>query len=566
MTDPSVQKESPVRRLRRLMLLRVVIVTFILGIAAFIQFKGTKPLPAASISSVYSVIIITYFLSFLYLTLIKRIKNLDVNIHIQATADALLITILVFVTGGIRSIYSILYPLVIIYSALFLTRRGGLIVASFISLLYGSLLDLEYYGIIHPIYSAPREYDFSAGDVLSMIFIHIVSFYIVAFLMSFVVEQEKTARSRLAQKESEFYQLDLLHKSIIESVNTGIATIDLQRNIKSFNRAAEEITGFSFTEVQDRGIDGVFPGFPGILDGIRDRKTDKEGVDRGEITVSGKQNEKIVLGFSVSSLMDSKDKKIGDTVIFQDLTAAKVMEKEVENSKKLALIGEMAAGLAHEVRNPLASLGGSIQVLKTNLDLDKTNERLMEIILRGRDQLENLVKNFLLLARPNPTDREEIDINDIINDILESLRYGPDWHEDIKVEKESCHGAGVCGNRTEVWQMLWNLAMNSVQSMPGGGRLKIATRLIPPDNGKEYLEIRISDSGCGIEKDNTDEVFKPFYTTKEGGTGLGLAIANRIALSHGGKITIESEVKKGTSCTLLLPRSNAADNLIPQVK
>lgn len=542
------------------MLLRVVIVTFILGIAAFIQLKGTKPLPAASISSVYSIIVATCFLSLLYLALIKKIKNIEVNIQTQATCDALLITVLVFVTGGIRSVYSILYPLVIIYSALFLTRRGGLIVASFISLLYGSLLDLEYYEIIHPIYSAPWDYDFSAGDVLSMIFIHIVSFYIVALLMSFVVEQEKTVRSRLAEKENEFHQLDLLHKSIIESVNTGIATIDLLGNIKSFNRAAEEITGFSFAEVQDRGIDRIFPGFPEILRTIRNKEGWQGGVDRGEITVSGKQDKRIVLGFSVSSLMDSKDKKIGDTLIFQDLTAAKEMEREVESSKRLALIGEMAAGLAHEVRNPLASLSGSIQILKTTLALDETNDRLMQIVLRGRDQLENLVKNFLLLARPSPADREEIDINDIINDVLESLRYGPDWQEKISMEKRLCDGAGVLGNMTEIRQMLWNLAINAVQSMPESGRLTVATRLVPSDNRKEYLEIQIRDTGCGIGKDNTDDAFKPFYTTKDGGTGLGLAIANRIALSHGGKITIESEVKKGTICTLLLPRINAADN------
>jgi two-component system sensor histidine kinase PilS (NtrC family) len=473
--------------------------------------------------------------------------------------DVTLITVLVYVTGGVESIYSILYPLVIIYSVLFLAKKGGIAVASVSGILYGFLLDLEYYRVIHPIYSSFWDYNFSAGYVLARIFIHIVSFYIVALLISFAVEQEKSARSLLAEKESEFYQLDLLHKSIIESVSAGIITIDLQGSIKSFNRAAEEITGVSFSEVKGKGIDKVFPGFSEILDKTKNEEGENEGVNRAEI-VLGKRNKNIALGFSVSSLINSKKEKIGTILIFQDLTAIKEMEKEVEKSKRLALIGEMAAGLAHEVRNPLASLCGSIQMLQKNLELDETNRRLMQIILRGRDQLENLVRNFLLLARPNLSDREEFNIKDVIDDVLEPLRYGPDWHEDIKVVTEFCTQTSIIGNKTEMRQLLWNLVLNAIQAMPNGGKLTIETKLI--DNGMHYLEIRISDNGCGIKEDDYNKVIEPFYTTRETGTGLGLAIVNRIVESHGGTITIESEPKKGTSCILLLPTAEIVSDRV----
>jgi len=535
------------------MFLRVVFVTLLLGVAAIIQIKGAQPLPTGAISSVYSIIIAIYFLSLLYILLLKKTKNIKVNIYTQAICDVTLITVLVYVTGGINSVYSVLYQLVIIYSALFLAKRGGLIAASASSLLYGLLLDLEYY-CVYPLYSAPCDYDFSAGYVLSRVFTHIVSFYVVAFLVSFVVEKEKKSRLLLTEKESEFDQLDLLHKSIIRSVNTGIVTIDLMGKIKSFNRAMEEISGFSFSEVENKATDRVIPGFSETLDKMKSEKGEEEPIERGEIVASDKQGRDIVLGFSLSSLMGSRDEKIGDIAIFQDLTATKKMEKEVEKSKNLALIGGMAAGLAHEIRNPLTALSGSIQLLKRNLNLGGTDERLMRIVLRGRDQLENLISNFLLLARPNLTDREEIDINDVIDDVLESLRYGPDWRENIMVERELCDGASIYGNRTEVQQMLWNLALNAVQSMPNGGRLKIETGLIISDNGRGYLEILISDTGSGIEEDEKGKVLTPFYTTKEKGTGLGLAIANRIAESHGGGIEIESEVKRGTNCKLLLPR------------
>ncbi len=537
------------------MFLRLVVVTFLLGVAAFIQIKGTKTLPTGAFSPAYTIIIATFFLSLLYILLHKRIQNVKVNIYSQAICDVILITVLVYITDGISSVYSVLYQLVIIYSALFLGKRGGVIAASCSSVLYGLLLDLQYY-CVFPLYNAPCDYDFSAGYVLSRIFIHIVSFYIVAFLVSFVVEQEKKSRLLLTEKESEFDQLDLLYKSIIKSVNSGIVTIDLMGKIKSFNRAMEEISGLSFSAVENKEIDYVIPGFSKTLDKMKSEKGEDEPVERGEIVVSNKQGGDIILGFSLSSLMDSGENKIGDIAIFQDLTATKEMEREVEKSKNLALIGEMAAGLAHEIRNPLTAMIGSIQLLERNLNLDKTDERLMQIVVRGRDQIENLVGNFLLLARPNLTDWEEIDINDIIDDVLEDVRCGPEWHENIQVEKEAFGGARIHGNRTEVKQMFYNLVLNSVQSMPDGGALQIMSRTSTSDNGETYLGISISDTGCGIEKDKESKIFVPFYTTKENGTGLGLAIATRVLESHGGTIEIESEVGIGTTCKLLLPRNN----------
>lgn len=551
-------QNAPDERLQQLMFLRILIVTFLLGIASFIQIRQADTLFTPSASVLYSIIIVTYLLSFLYLVIHKKIKNLTGNVYIQAAGDVTLITALVYATGGVGSIYSVFYPLVIIYSTVFLKKRGGMVTASAASLLYGLMLDLEYYGIIHPVYDISWNYAFSSGYVFSRIFIHIISFYIIAFLVSFVVEQEKSIRYLLEEKQCEFYQLDQLHKSIIESVETGIITIDRLRTIKSFNKTAEKITGFLFSEVENKQIDNIFPGFSKIVD---KRKEEQKKIKRSEIIIPGKYEKNIVLGFSVSPLMGAQDKTIGNIVLFQDLTATKEMEKEVERNKELAIIGEMAAGLAHEIRNPLASLSGSIQMLKknlnTNLNIDETNDRLMQIIFRGRDQLENVVKDFLLLARPNLNNYEKININILIDEVIESLCYSTDWHKHIKVERISCKVAEISGNKTELRQLFWNLLLNAVQSMPDGGRLKIETEFIPSDNGKDYLEIRIKDTGCGIEKNSAAKIFNPFYTTKEKGTGLGLAIANRIVKSHGGEINISSELNKGTRFVVLLPEKRS---------
>lgn len=555
-----LSQNAPDERLQQLMLLRVLIVTFLLGIASFIQIRQANTLFTPSASALYFIILVTYLLSFLYLVIHKKIKNLTGNVYIQAAGDVTLITALVYATGGVGSIYSVFYPLVIIYSTVFLKKRGGMVTASAASLLYGLMLDLEYYGVIHPVYDISWNYAFNSGYVFSRIFIHIISFYIIAFLVSFVVEQEKSIRSLLEEKQSEFYQLGRLHKSIIESVETGIITIDRLRIIKSFNKTAEKITGFLFSEVENKQIDNIFPGFSKIVD---KRKEEQKKIKRSEIIIPGKYEKNIVLGFSVSPLMGGQDKTIGDIVLFQDLTATKEMEKEVERNKELAIIGEMAAGLAHEIRNPLASLSGSIQMLKknlnTNLNIDETNDRLMQIILRGRDQLENVVKDFLLLARPNLNNYEKININILIDDVIESLRYTTDWHKHIKVERISCNLGEICGNKTELRQLFWNLILNAIQSMPDGGRLSLETQSIPSDQGKDYLEIRIKDTGCGIETNCAAKIFNPFYTTKEKGTGLGLAIANRIAKSHGGEINISSELNQGTQFVVLLPKRKKED-------
>ena len=539
-----LQDNSLKRRLRWLIFFRVVIATFLLGIATFIRIKAAESSLQTAFAPVYFIVALTYVFSFACLFIPKIIKNIRVNIYLQSLLDLSLITGLVYVTGGIESIYSVFYPLVIIYSALFLAGRGGLISASASSIFYGLLLDLEYYGFIQPASPSGYDYDFDAGYVFSRIFIHIVSFYIIALLTSFAARQEKKTRDLLAEKESAFDQLDLLHRSIIESVDTGILTVDLHGDIKSFNTGAEKITGFLRSEVINKKIDNIFSSLSGMMNGKSPWKQER----RFEITDSGK-----ILGCSVSPLVDRNREKIGNILIFQDLTVVKEMEREIEKNKRLAFVGGMAAGLAHEIRNPLASISGPIQMLSKNLRLDETDRRLMQIILRGKDRLEGFVKDFLLLARPKQSERKDIDVKAIIDDALKSLRFSTEWHEHIEVNKNLCNQTNIYGNKAEIRQVIWNLILNAVQAMPEKGILKIETRQVF-NNKKKYLEILISDTGCGIEEKNQDKVFEPFYTTKENGTGLGMAIVNRIVESHMGKVRIKSKPGKGTDCIVLLPQ------------
>lgn len=533
-----------INRLGWLMFFRVVIVSVLLGISAYIQLKGTVSASVTLQYFLYIIIAATYLLSILYVFMSRIVRSIAFNVYVQSVVDVLLITALVFVTGGIDSMYATLYPLVIIYSVLFIEKRGGILVATLCSVLYGLLLEMEFFGFISPLYTEIRPYAFSAGSVFSRILANVVSFYIIAFLASFVVEQEKRMRALLSERESAFDNLDLLHRSIIESVNSGIITTDLAGNIKSFNKAAEFICSRSLSGYKDRPMNSLFPDIT--------ERMNRE-VKNFEFIYMTEDWGKMILGFSVHPLVDSSGSEIGSILIFEDLTTIKEMEHEVERNKRLALIGEMTAVLAHELRTPLATIGGSVELLRRDLRLDGTDRRLMDIILRGKDQVEGLIRDFLLLARPQEGNYREIDIREMLNNIVESVQVNPEWSDDITIACSFAESNTLWGNQLEIRQALWNLVINSIQALRDGGTLSLKTEIIADARDRELLEISVTDTGCGIEEEHMDRILEPFFTTKEMGTGLGLAIVNRVVKSHGGTFTVMSRPNEGTWCSILLP-------------
>jgi len=547
----ALTKEKNKQRLFVLIISRIVIVTLLLSFTILIDIKKQIfNISQITINFFYLIAAAIYFLSVIYIFLLKFVQDLKYNIYLQMAIDVILITFLIGLTGDTQIDYSLFYTLVIIYSVIFLGRRGGLIVASASSIFYGLLLDLEFYKLMPLVSPVQYDYNLNSTDVLTNILVHIVSFYVLAFLASFVVEQEKTTRLLLEEKESEFNQLDLLFRSMVESVYTGVMTIDLQNTIKTFNNAAEEITGFPRTKVQNRRIEDIFPEFMPFLN---EKTINEQTKKRLEIIITGKMGNKIDLGWSISPLIGKHDNQIGNILIFQDLTNIKQMEKKLETSKNMALIGEMAAGWAHEVRNPLAAITGSIELLKQGLKLDGTDKRLMQIILRGKDQLDSFARDFLLMARPVPVSRELVDLNEVVEEVLENIKLNKDWISTIKIVNVSSSKAKAFANKEQVRQIINNLVLNAVQSMEEDGVLSIETKRVKLEDKKEYTEIKVSDTGCGINKNDLKNIFEPFFTKKEIGTGLGLTIVSHLLDGYNGKIKIESTINQGTICTVWLP-------------
>jgi len=534
------------------MVSRIAMASFILGIALFFEVKGTTLSPDVHLPHLYIVIGAAYLLSLAFHFLQNFYKSVSLNIYVQAVCDMALVAGLVYATGGIRSIYAVFYALVIIYSVLFLGRRGGLLIASGSSIVLGLLFNMEYYGVIRPMYGVEfLDYPFTSGYVFTRLCIYILLFYMIALVASFVVEREKAARTLLAEKETAFDQLDQLHRSIIESVDTGIMTLNMRGRIKSFNAAATKITGFQANEVENRHISEIFPEYPEKMQRWLDEGSRRRGF---EMTIPAEAQMKKILGCSVSPLLDARQQRMGDIVIFQDVTAIKDMEEAVERSRRMAFIGEMAAGLAHEMRNPLASISGSIQLLRKGLPLNDTDRRLMDIIIRGKDQLDNFMRDFLVLAKPVAGPRERFDVREVFDEVVESLRMTPDWHPRIDVRTRYAADNAVFVNRKEMRQIVWNLLMNAVQAMPEGGTLEIETK--PARMGRDdYLLVRIVDTGCGIGQNELEKIFEPFYTNKDKGTGLGLAVVSRIVERYRGRIDVDSISGRGSTFTLWLPQS-----------
>jgi two-component system sensor histidine kinase PilS (NtrC family) len=554
-------RDSLFSRIQWLMLFRVALVTLFLGATVIFQLKGSPFFRQVSPHPFYLLIGFTYALTLVYALLLRRIQRLKIFAYIQILGDVFFITLLIYVTGGIASIFFWLYFFSIFSAGTILYRRGGLWVASASSILYGTLLDLEYYGVLLP--PGSRELNSSGYQstyVLYLVTVNIIAFYLVAFLSSYLAEQVRRKEEEIKKRIIDYRQLERLYKHIVQNVVSGLITVDGEGRITSFNRMAEEITGCKFEEVYQEGIDSLFPGLLAWSRSVGENPGEGENrlrFYRWETRFLRKDGAHLILGFSISPLKDSEDREMGNILIFQDLTRLREMEEHVKRSDRLAAIGKMAAGIAHEIRNPLASISGSIEILKEDPGNSTQNQALMGIVLREVHRLNSLIADFLLFARPVSSGRERIHLNRLMEEILRMLSHSPDFNVLTRLETDFEDDLFIQGDPNQVRQVFWNLLINATQAMPEGGLLKVRLRKCdskaPLPGSRSYGEVSIIDSGMGIGEGEIGKIFDPFFTTKERGTGLGLSIVHSIVESYGGKITVQSQKGGGSVFSVFLP-------------
>ncbi len=557
--------QKPLTPVKGLMLCRIIFLTLFLTITLLFQLSEKKYFFIPLTNEFYYFISFFYGVTIFYALFLKKVSDLRQYAFVQIVIDHFFIVGLVYFTGGKESSFPIAYIFCIIGSSIFFYQRGAFFSASLASFLYGFLLLLQFHRWINPLGQLAQAYE--ASQIFYTLILYMATFYIVAFLSGLIAEELKKKKKELIQKQDDYNQLETFNRNIIQSLDSGLLTIDLHGKINFLNRTAEKILNVNGDRLKHVSVYDLFPRINGVIDEVKKKGPEAPpDYQRYETLFVNQGSRKIYLGFSISPLTAPDRSLMGYTLIFQDITRFKEMEEQMKRVDKMAAIGQLAAGLAHEIRNPLTSLSGSIQVLKSELILDHPGQRLMDIILRESERLNALIRDFLLFAQPPRTNKSIWKIGTILEETLDLFIHSHEYHEGIRIIRPQAHdGIQAMIDPDQMKQVFWNLLINAAQSMSQGGDLRL--QLKKGDGGllstnfpwpgprrvREWVRISIADSGCGIVELEKEKIFEPFYTTKDGGTGLGLSIVHKIIESHDGVIKVESEVGKGSTFTIFLP-------------
>ena len=554
LTHDSDQKR--LKSVKSLMLARVLILTLLLTITFLFQVSEKRYFFIPLINAFYYFIGFFYLVTIAYALSLRRISDLDRFLFFQLIVDHLFIAGLIYFTGGKQSFFPLAYFFTIIGSSIFFFRRGAYFSALVSTFLYGLLLLFQLYQWINP---PGLSQAYEASQIFYSLIIYMASFFIVAHLSSSIAEELRKKGKELSQKQVDYRQLETFNRNVIRSLDSGLLTVDLQGKINFLNPTAERI--LALTEEGARGVSlyDLFPALGRITgDMVKKPVHSPSDYERYETQFIDAQGRRVHLGFSISFLTGPDGSLIGHTLIFQDITRFREMEEEVKRLDKMAAINQLAAGMAHEIRNPLTSLSGSIQMLKSELTLKAHQERLMNIILRESERLNALITDFLLFAQPPKTNKGVWNIWDLLEEMVELFRHSPEYREGLEIHcSDRREEIRLLLDADQMKQVFWNLLLNAVQAMDEKGTLTVGierrTDGFPQRKGTEWVTVSISDSGKGISPQEKEKIFEPFYTTKDGGTGLGLSIVHRIVENHEGVIKVESEVGKGSTFTVLLP-------------
>ncbi len=537
------------RKTQWLILWRLVFISFFLLLTVILQEKGG--LFPFSFSRLYFLIALQYFFSIFYiLFLLWETTVLGVAVF-QLLVDGFFVTAVVYLTGGIESFFPYLYFLIILAGGTLFYRLGGILTAFGVTVLYGLLLFLQRLGEIPFYYGRMvQPIPYSKNYFLYQILMHGLGFFFIGYLSSVFAEQAGKQRGQIEIQKKNIDQLEELNRVVIENIDIGLITLDDEDKIKSINPAGEKILGRPSGELIDLPIRDLFPD----LKKGPDPKASDPG-NRLETAYHHPEGAPVILGFSFTSVKgDQQPHGIGEILSFKDISRIKTMEDHLRKVDRLALMGKMAAGIAHEIRNPLASISGSIQVLKDDFKEERTGERLLKIISREVTKLDSLVNNFLTFAKPVQDIESPLNISDFIRETVELIKKNPGippdlvWKWDIESDLKVSISAG------EMSQILWNLLTNALQAVLSSGEIFIGARLHKTGPQEDGIEIKIRDNGPGIPEKDQSKIFEPFFTTKDQGTGLGLSIVQKIISDRGGQIRVESFPGQGAEFVILFPQ------------
>jgi len=476
-------------------------------------------------------------------------KALLLQARIQFVIDIILVTWLVWTTDVIHSPYIAIYIVVIAASSLFLGPRDAVLIslACAVAFTAGAVAVLNGVGVgrIQPaeLLDSARVQSFQTVGLFD------IAFLVVGLLSARLAGGQSQSEVRLKAATQSLATLRALHERIVESIRSGVVTTDLQRRIYTFNAAAAEITGYHEADVRGQDASIFFGDLKQIIADSMTAAGATEANPRFEADCLTADGLRLRLGFTVSPLFSELGDTTGTVITFQDLTRIRALEETSRRQDRLAAIGRMAASIAHEIRNPLAAMRGSIQMLRADMEGQSSQTELMEIILRESDRLNRIISDFLNYARPRSIIQSKVDVGELLRRTFTLLRNSAELNEHQIIGEDVPDEPVLVGADAEqLQQVFWNLARNALQSMPDGGELRAAVQ--PQKDNR--LRIAFADTGRGMSPQQVEHLFEPFSSTT-GGTGLGLSIVYQIIRDHGGTINVRSREGQGTTITIELP-------------
>jgi two-component system, NtrC family, sensor histidine kinase PilS len=524
---------------------RILILTVLLAIElAAIRFTPSL----VPVMPFLTAMVLWFVLSLFFLFLVSVWHEHRLQAILQVLSDLAMVTLVVQLTGGIDSLLNFLYPLVIIVACMLLPRAWGYLSAALAFILSGTILELDYYGVIPSFASSHPK--LKALQVV--IFVNLFAYFAIAYLAGLLAAKLRQVDVQLKDASGALQNLQALHENIVQSMSEGVITTGLDGRITLVNRAAQQLLEISETELRGRSVADLFQDpLPHFSSGRSD----------AEVRYLAANGFRKTFRVMVSALNLNVPAGLGFVYTFDDLTEIRRLEREVRMQDRLAAVGRLAAAIAHEIRNPLTSIAGSVSMLSDAPALSQEERHLLEIVTRESDRLNNIITDFLAYSRGKQYRFERVSLAPLLEDTLTLLehRLAAEGAR-IRVERNLPKSeALVLADGDKLKQVFWNFCENAVRAMKKtGGQLTVSLTERGPD-----WEMSFTDTGPGISPQQSEKLFEPFQSNFEGGTGLGLAIVYQIVQAHEGKVWARSQVGKGTSFVLRLRRLDELATALP---
>jgi two-component system, NtrC family, sensor histidine kinase PilS len=554
--DPSLR-----RNLQGVLLFRLLLGIFFLVLTLLVRSRHAEGLLSAQLEPLYYFSVILFLFTIVAALGLKKVLNLRRFAYLQLFFDVGAVTFLVYLSGGVESLFSFLYMPAIISGAVLLQRRGSMVSATAAALSYGLLLDLQYFGWIAPLQVVGlSSQGLEIGAYFPSILMNIAGFYLAAYLSGYLAEQLRKSGQQIRIQKREFHQLEVLHRNITQSISSGLLIISPNGQVVLSNRAAQKILALGEENIDGAPLKRVFP----TLDILRwpEVNATSPGLEapqiltRKEVIYRRPAGEELCLGYSVSFLKKDNGATGGWVFVFQDLTHLKSMEDHLQRMERMAYAGKMAAEIAHEIRNPLAAISGAAQMLQIEMARGSFHDKLMNIVSREVQRIDDLITDFLWLAKGSQRSEkiDDVSVCAMVEEVFALLKAGNKVTDGHRLKRVFESMPVFAMDPQHLRQVLWHLMVNALEAMPAGGVLTVrvaAPKASPAPELKTLIEI--TDMGSGIPEEDRERVFEPFFSTKKSGTGLGLSIVYQVMETLGGRIELKSEKDSGTSVTLFFP-------------